>query len=51
MEIPKNVKDKLEIVPVKWIDEVIELSLKYSPAPNRLALPEKRETQPEDEEE
>ncbi|MCY3771948.1 MAG: endopeptidase La [Gemmatimonadetes bacterium] len=50
VEIPKNVKDKLEIVPVKWIDEVIELSLKYSPAPNRDDSPsaEKRETQPED---
>ena len=50
VEIPKNVKDKLEIVPVKWIDEVIELSLKYSPAPNRddSPSPEKRETQPED---
>ncbi len=50
VEIPKNVKDKLEIVPVKWIDEVIELSLQYSPAPNRDDSPsaEKRETQPED---
>ena len=50
VEIPKNVKDKLEIVPVKWIDEVIELSLKYSPAPNRDDSPsaEKRESQPED---
>ncbi len=50
VEIPKNVKNKLEIVPVKWIDEVIELSLKYSPAPNRDDSPsaEKRETPPED---
>ena len=50
VEIPKNVKDKLKIVPVKWIDEVIELALKYSPAPNRDDAPpaEKRETQPED---
>ena len=50
VEIPKNVKDKLEIVPVKWIDEVIELSLQYLPAPNRDDSPsaEKRETQPED---
>ncbi len=50
VEIPRNVKNKLEIVPVKWIDEVIELSLKYSPAPNRDDSPsaEKRETPPED---
>jgi len=26
-EIPKNIKDKLKIVPVKWIDEVLELAL------------------------
>ena len=50
VEIPKNVKDKLKIVPVKWIDEVIELSLQYSPTPNRDDSPsaEKRETQPEE---
>ena len=50
VEIPKNVKDKLKIVSVKWIDEVIELSLQYSPAPNRDDSPsaEKHEAQPED---
>jgi len=26
-EIPKNIKDKLSILPVKWIDEVFEFSL------------------------
>src|SRR5690606_27911541 len=30
-EIPKNIKDKLKIVPVKWIDEVIALSLQHVP--------------------
>ena len=30
-EIPKNIKDKLKIVPVKWIDEVIALSLQHAP--------------------
>ena len=50
VEIPKNVKGKLNIVPVKWIDEVIELSLQYSPAPGRDDSPpaEKHEAQPED---
>ena len=50
VEIPKNVKNKLKIVPVKWIDEVIELSLQYLPAPNRDDPPstEKREAPPED---
>ncbi|TCK17796.1 ATP-dependent proteinase [Thiogranum longum] len=32
-EIPKNVKDKLEILPVKWIDEVLEVALQHPPAP------------------
>ncbi|VAW72839.1 ATP-dependent protease La Type I, partial [hydrothermal vent metagenome] len=32
-EIPKNVKDKLDIRPVKWIDEVLELALQHPPAP------------------
>jgi ATP-dependent Lon protease len=32
-EIPKNIKDKLEIVPVKWIDEVLERALTHLPAP------------------
>tara|TARA_Y100001970_G_C14243521_1_gene866427 strand:+ start:1895 stop:4318 length:2424 start_codon:yes stop_codon:yes gene_type:complete len=31
LEIPKNIKDKLTILPVKWIDEVIELSLTNMP--------------------
>ena len=32
-EIPKNIKDKLNIVPVRWIDEVLELSLQRMPVP------------------
>jgi len=27
VEIPQNVKDKLDIRPVKWIDQVLELAL------------------------
>jgi len=34
-EIPKNIKDKLKIVPVKWIDEVIALSLQHVPRPEK----------------
>jgi ATP-dependent Lon protease len=34
-EIPKNIKDKLNIVPVKWIDEVFELALTQTPRPIR----------------
>ena len=32
-EIPKNIKDKLTIVPVKWIDEVLEQALAHMPLP------------------
>ncbi len=33
VEIPKNIKDKLKIIPVKWIDEVFELALQHPPRP------------------
>jgi ATP-dependent Lon protease len=33
VEIPKNIKDKLNIIPVRWIDQVLELSLQHMPAP------------------
>jgi ATP-dependent Lon protease len=32
-EIPDNVKSKLEIVPVKWIDKVLEIALQRQPVP------------------
>jgi ATP-dependent Lon protease len=32
-EIPKNIKQDLEIKPVKWIDEVFELALQHMPQP------------------
>ncbi len=31
VEIPKNIKDKLTIVPVKWIDEILDHSLVHTP--------------------
>ena len=33
VEIPKNILSKLEIHPVKWIDEVLDLALAGRPAP------------------
>ena len=50
VEIPKNIKDKLNILPVKWIDEVFELALQRSPALRRddAATADERETQPEE---
>jgi len=38
-EIPDNIKGKLEIIPVKWIDQVLELALERKPQ----ALPEATE--------
>jgi ATP-dependent Lon protease len=32
-EIPRNVKDKLDIRPVRWIDEVLEVALTHQPTP------------------
>jgi len=32
-EIPDNVKNKLEIIPVRWIDKVLEVALERQPVP------------------
>jgi ATP-dependent Lon protease len=32
-EIPDNIKNKIEIVPVKWIDQVLERALERTPEP------------------
>jgi ATP-dependent Lon protease len=32
-DIPENVKNGLEIVPVKWIDKVLEIALEKMPTP------------------
>ena len=33
-EIPDNIKADLEIVPVRWIDEVLQHALQYQPTPS-----------------
>ncbi len=33
VEIPKNIKQNLDIRPVKWIDEVLEIALTHLPTP------------------
>jgi ATP-dependent Lon protease len=40
-EIPDNVKNKLDIHPVKWIDQVLELALERKPEalPEQAAVP------------
>jgi ATP-dependent Lon protease len=42
VEIPDNIKNKLEIVPVKWIDKVLEIALERQPDP----LPETDQSAP-----
>jgi ATP-dependent Lon protease len=32
-EIPDNIKAKLKIIPVRWIDQVLEVALAHQPAP------------------
>ncbi|TDJ45206.1 MAG: endopeptidase La [Gammaproteobacteria bacterium] len=47
VEIPKNIKDKLDIVPVRWIDEVLEYSLLHTPVPKARELSdEEKKKQP-----
>jgi ATP-dependent Lon protease len=40
VDVPDNIKNKLEIVPVKWIDKVLEIALERHPDP----LPEHEES-------
>ncbi|MFK3969224.1 endopeptidase La [Pseudomonas sp. NPDC087358] len=49
-EIPDNIKQDLQIKPVKWIDEVLQIALQYAPeplpdvVPKMVAKDEKRES-------
>ena len=38
-EIPENIKESLEIRPVKWIDEVLDIALEYTPEPLTTGAP------------
>jgi ATP-dependent Lon protease len=39
-EIPANIKDKLKIIPVRWIDEVLEIALSHQPTPLQITAAE-----------
>jgi ATP-dependent Lon protease len=43
VEIPDNIKAKLKIIPVRWIDEVLDVALVHQPTP----LPEAPDVSPE----
>ncbi|RMM51249.1 Lon protease [Pseudomonas amygdali pv. lachrymans] len=53
-EIPDNIKQDLQIKPVKWIDEVLQIALQYAPEPlpdvatDLVAKEEKRESDSKD---
>ena len=32
-DIPSNIKGQLEVKPVRWIDEVLDIALEYRPDP------------------
>ncbi len=36
-EIPKNIKSKIKIIPVRWIDEVLEIALSHQPTPTKIS--------------
>ena len=42
VEIPDNIKGNLEIKPVRWIDEVLQVALTHQPTPTPEATDEKR---------
>jgi ATP-dependent Lon protease len=49
-EIPDNIKESLEIRPVKWIDEVLDIALAYPPQPRAAdSSPETGSGKPRDE--
>ncbi|QTN40356.1 endopeptidase La [Marinobacter salsuginis] len=50
-EIPENIKESLEIRPVKWIDEVLDIALAYPPEPRvEDSAPETGSGKPRDDE-
>ncbi len=42
VEIPENIKENLDIKPVHWIDEVLEVALQYMPTPSNKKEAEKQ---------
>ncbi|MEE9397948.1 MAG: endopeptidase La [Methylococcales bacterium] len=44
VEIPRNIKQNLNIKPVRWVDEVLEIALSYLPTPKKQGKQEKKTT-------
>jgi len=50
-DIPKNIRDSLDIRPVRWIDQVLEAALEHIPEPleeAKIAEPEAKPPEPHD---
>ena len=41
-EVPDNIKESLKVIPVKWIDEVLDVALSYSPQDREVAVAAKQ---------
>ena len=39
-DIPSDIVDKLEVIPVRWIDEVLEVALTQMPTPIKEGFPD-----------
>ena len=42
VDIPENILQKIEVIPVRWIDEVLQIALQHMPEPGEGS----KETQP-----
>ena len=45
-DIPKTVTDQIDIIPVRWIDEVLDLALEHPIAPSAAKKDAKKTTRP-----
>ena len=46
-EIPNEIKDKITIIPVKWIDQVLDLALERPPRPLDMSAKQKDQAKPD----
>ncbi len=49
-EVPDNIKESLKVIPVKWIDEVLDVALSYAPDEREVPVEAEQKTKEEDQE-
>ena len=47
-EVPENIKESLKIIPVKWIDQVLDVALSYPPQERELPVKAKKSPKEDD---